>query len=401
MKQWLKPLIVRYWKEKRINKKTILQEIDKRFMYVTAYPRLRRFSSGIFTEDHHWTMREYKDIMRVTPAVLHGICPSEGMKLLREYLHIHRLSHYTVHTETSLNLLDSAIHSFWRILKDPNGRFMQWNIWTKNDDYAQPRLHYFSHYAYAVHEKGCLPGCSTDRTEPLHKYLKEFYQKSNKGADYDLFLLRSESKLAAFKTMINKLEEKIPWEKQPKRVSKRQDKKRFGLPREDEYHENGESKCENAVEEFELPPPESHDTVLSITQPEIPPDSITWPSKCRHGWPTTIQHTATKLGCDGFLSSLHLFISKSPLSHNAFHDISNVEQVGSLQIGVVNFIKRKYNVNAIYGAEISGTFAEAWNNVTKVDVISAGPEKGRRRDCVLVECISGESRARELNTMTN
>jgi len=98
---------------------------------------------------------------------------------------------------------------------------------------------------------------------------------------------------------------------------------------------------------------------------------------------------------------LHLFISKSPLSHNAFHDISNVEQVGSLQIGVVNFIKRKYNVNAIYGAEISGTFAEAWNNVTKVDVISAGPEKGRRRDCVLVECISGESRARELNTMTN
>ena len=100
-------------------------------------------------------MLEYKDIMRVTPAVLHGICPPDGMELLREYLHIHRLSHYTAHTEASLNLLDSAIHSFWRILKDSNGPFVQWNIWTKNEDYAPPRLHYFSHYAYAVREKGC------------------------------------------------------------------------------------------------------------------------------------------------------------------------------------------------------------------------------------------------------
>ena len=188
-------------------------------MYVTAYPGLRRFSSDVFAEDHHWTMREYKDIMRVTPAVLHGICPPEGMELLREYLHIHRLSHYTAHTEASLNLLDSAIHSFWRILKDSNGRFVRWNIWTNNDDYAQPRLHYFSHYAYAVREKGCLSDCSTDRTESLHKYLKEYYRKSNKGADYDLFLLRSESKLAAFETMIYKLEGTIPWEKQSKRIS--------------------------------------------------------------------------------------------------------------------------------------------------------------------------------------
>jgi hypothetical protein len=165
-------------------------------------------------------MCEYKDIMRVTPAVLHGICPPEGMELLREYLHIHRLSHYTVHTEASLNLMDSVIHSFWRILKNSNGRFVQWNIWTKNDDYAQPHLHYFSHYVYAVCEKGCLPSCSTDRTEPLHKYLKEYYRKSNKGADYDLFLIRSESKLVAFETMIYKLEGTIPSGKQPKRIPK-------------------------------------------------------------------------------------------------------------------------------------------------------------------------------------
>src|SRR5205814_9593354 len=95
-----------------------------------------------------------------------------------------------------------------------------------------------------------------------------------------------------------------------------------------------------------------------------------------------------------------MFIAKSPPSSHAFHDISK-EQLGSLQIGVMNFIKRKYNVSAIYGADISGNFAGAWNNISKVDVISAGPEAGRRRDCVLIECLSGESRARELNTMTN
>ena len=97
---------------------------------------------------------------------------------------------------------------------------------------------------------------------------------------------------------------------------------------------------------------------------------------------------------------MHLFITKSPPLSHAFHDISK-EQLGSLQIGVVNFIKRKYNVNAIYGADISGTFAGAWNNISQVDVISASPEAGRRRDCVLIERVSGESRARELNTMTN
>ena len=142
--------------------------------------------------------------------------------------------------------------------------------------------------------------------------------------------------------------------------------------------------------------------MLSIER-QVPPCSVTWPSKCRRGWPTTIHHTATNLlGCHGFVSALHLFIVKTPpsLISHAFHNISK-EQLGSLPIGVINFIKRKYNVSAIYGADISGNFAGAWNNISKVDVISAGPEAGRRRDCVLIECLSGESRARELNTMTN
>jgi hypothetical protein len=71
-----------------------------------------------------------------------------------------------------------------------------------------------------------------------------------------------------------------------------------------------------------------------------------------------------------------LFIAKLPSLSHAFHDIS--KELESLQIGVMNFIKRKYNVSAIYGADLSGTFAGAWNNISQVDVISAGPEAGRR-----------------------
>jgi hypothetical protein len=48
-----------------------------------------------------------------------------------------------------------------------------------------------------------------------------------------------------------------------------------------------------------------------------------------------------------FLSrGLSSFAKSPPLSH-AFHDISK-EKLVSLQIGGVNFIKRKYTVSAIY-----------------------------------------------------
>jgi Plavaka transposase len=408
MKQWLKPLIVRHWKEKGVKKKTILREIDKRFMYVTAYPKLRRFSSGVFAEDHHWTMREYKDIMRVTPAVLHGICPPEGMDLLREYLHIHLLSHYTAHTDVSLELLDSAIHSFWRILKDPNGRFVQWKIWNKNDNFAQPRLHYLSHYTQAVREKGCLPGCSTDRTEPLHKHLKEYYRKSNKGAEYDLFLLKSESKLAGFDNMIYKLEGSIPWQRHSKRQAlsdaAQLDQEGIRMAKiskvhhvQDESEDKDELDDDDEFEGLELRPPKpQYQAAL-----RAPTSSVSWPCKCRHSWPTTIQNTITKLACDGFLNALHSFLAKSSTLYRAFRDISK-DDLGLLPIGVMNFIKRKYVVNAVYGADISGTFAASWEIISKVDVISAGPETGRRRDCVLVKCSdSGKSRARERNSMTN
>jgi len=41
------------------------------------------------------------------------------------------------------------------------------------------------------------------------------------------------------------------------------------------------------------------------------------------------------------------------------------------KIAIVNFIKFKYPANLIYGADLSGTFADVWNCVFKVD--NVGP----------------------------
>lgn len=90
-----------------------------------------------------------------------------------------------------------------------------------------------------------------------------------------------------------------------------------------------------------------------------------------------------KLGCDGFLNSFALVHCKIIFFISCLSRYSK-EQLGSLQIGAVNFIKRKYNVSAIYGADISGTFVGAWNNISLVDVISAGPEASEELGYVMM-----------------
>ena len=114
-------------------------------------------------------------MMKVILAALVGICPLEGLALVREYLHIHCLSHYPVHADKTLNWLQSAIDTFWKILKAPGGVFVQNGLVAENYHVPQQRLHYFHHYTQSVIEKGALPSYSTDRTEIWHKPLKAAY----------------------------------------------------------------------------------------------------------------------------------------------------------------------------------------------------------------------------------
>jgi hypothetical protein len=144
-------------------------------------------------------------MMKVAVGILEGICPPEGIALLLEYLHIHRLSHYAIHTDESLGWLVSAISTFWKILKAPNGSFITNELIDADWQIAQ-KLHYMWHYAEAVREKGALPSYSTDRTEIWHKPLNSAFRRSNKGSDVYRFILTEQTRLAAFHSMVDDME---------------------------------------------------------------------------------------------------------------------------------------------------------------------------------------------------
>ena len=60
-------------------------------------------------------------MMQVILGALHSLCPPEGIALLREYLYIHRLSQYLVHTGKSLRWFEDAIKTFFKMLRAPGG----------------------------------------------------------------------------------------------------------------------------------------------------------------------------------------------------------------------------------------------------------------------------------------
>ena len=162
---------------------------------------MRWFREGIISQTHPWTCHEMKGLMRQAIGCLIGLCPPEGISLIRDYLHIHRLSHYTVHTEESLAWLEDAVITFSNHLRAPAGPFAR-TMYNSGDCEPQ-RLHYFRHYAQSVHEKGALPSYSTDRTEIWHKWLKESWERSNKGEDSMEYILREHTRRNAFQEMLD------------------------------------------------------------------------------------------------------------------------------------------------------------------------------------------------------
>src|SRR6202035_969532 len=178
--QWIYKLTLGTAKAKKISQTDLDVEIDARFALVPKYPGLKHFNEGMLSQEHHWTVHEIKEMMRVMMCCLSGLCPPEGLALLREYLHLSRLAYYSVHTEESLQWLESARETFFKILRDPDGPFVQEELIPNGGDYEPQRLHYFRHYHTAIREWGAMLSYSTDRTEIWHKPLKKAYQRSNK-----------------------------------------------------------------------------------------------------------------------------------------------------------------------------------------------------------------------------
>src|SRR2546423_1118136 len=168
--------------------KEIEMEVDCQFVLVSGYPNLHRFANGVFTENYHWTVHEYKAMRKVTVGMLAGLCPSEGIRLIREYLHIHHLSHYPAYMHTLLEWLQSAIDIFWSMLRHPQGPWVRNSL--VSPDYEPQRLHYFSYYVASVHAKGALLSYSTDRMKIHHKPFKRTWQTSNKNGDAEMIILK-------------------------------------------------------------------------------------------------------------------------------------------------------------------------------------------------------------------
>jgi hypothetical protein len=158
--KWIVPLVV--WNGERQGQKKgiVLWELDRRFITMAGYQNMRRFSNGVFTQNHHWTVHEHKQMMKVILGVLQGICPMDGIDLVREYIHIHQLCHYAAHTERTMGYLNSAIDTLWSVLKDPERLFVKLGL-IPSQEYAPPRLHYLSHYVQSIQQFGVLPGYST------------------------------------------------------------------------------------------------------------------------------------------------------------------------------------------------------------------------------------------------
>ena len=113
-------------------------------------------------------------MMKTIVGTLIGLCPPEGIFFIQEYLHIHHLSHYNIHTDESLEWLKDSIKTFFQCLRNPTGPFIKHNL--VQPDYEPQRLHYFHHYIDTVIAKGALPSYSTDRTEIYHKAYKNAFQ---------------------------------------------------------------------------------------------------------------------------------------------------------------------------------------------------------------------------------
>src|ERR1700737_4684430 len=279
-------------------------------------------------------MHEYKAIMSVILGVLSGVCPNDAIDLVREYLHIFRLSHYTAHTDASLKLLDSAVHTFWTILKDPNRVFMKRGLLEGKKKsnplhWAPSRMHYFSHYSHAIREKGILPGCSTDRTEPSHKDMKRYYEMSNKKEGVEKSMCRSESRSTAMKKMKWRIE-------------------RDGL-----HKPSGSgarvAQAEGDEEDIQADATTAERDTIPEALPSMPLSGhqvaarkIVWQAKRRRGWPQTVEKTAEILKLETFEGAFREFNKGLPEGRRWDETRKNV---GALSISVYNGITLEYAVN--------------------------------------------------------
>jgi hypothetical protein len=189
--KWLTAYLSLIHKE---SKSRITAEIDARFSRIPPYPGLKHFSKGLSCTER-WTGNEYKAMARVLLPIIEDLLSPEMTALVRAYLNIIQLSHYTSHTSVTVEYLRRAINEYTKHRSGADGPLVDLDIIAKG--YFTPKQHSIQHYDDWIPWKGPLTFCSTDRTEALHKLHKEDYRKSNKTASWEDFVLRHEARRVA------------------------------------------------------------------------------------------------------------------------------------------------------------------------------------------------------------
>lgn len=193
--------------EKQTNSTKAKGEIDARFSHLPPYQNLRPFRLGINSLPR-WTGKDYKAMAKVYLGVIKGLVPDECVEMVRHYLDVCRLAHYESHTESTLTIFKNSLDLFWKHLLDLNSVFIINEIVPIG--WYTPKMHYLRHYPDYIRDKGALPYCSTDRTEPWHIPIKDSYRASNKGPQAAEFIVRDEARDHAWEVWEQGLRRRVP-----------------------------------------------------------------------------------------------------------------------------------------------------------------------------------------------
>lgn len=137
----------------------------------------------------YWSNQRY-DVIRISLII--DLIPNECVEMVRHYLDFIRMAHYESHTDATLNLMEEYLQKFWDKLVGLDSAFVTANV--VEIGWYCPKMHYLRHYTQYIREQGCLPYCSTDRTEPYHIPIKDSYRASNRGREHATFIVRDEAR---------------------------------------------------------------------------------------------------------------------------------------------------------------------------------------------------------------
>jgi len=188
--EWFLELIIIRWdskyiiliikeKVKCLILKFVKEEFDTRFSHLSSYLSLQQFWKRLSCTSW-WIDNKFRNMIKIYMNIMHELISEDIFRFIKIYLNIHWLLSYINYIKNIFEILDMIIMKFWKILMNPHGSFIKFEI--VKPEWHAPKLHYLRHYLQWMRQYDVLSYCSIDRTEIWHKSLKTSYKISNKEA---------------------------------------------------------------------------------------------------------------------------------------------------------------------------------------------------------------------------